>query len=249
MAKLLMFLLPIAAAVALFRVNALLSGRGLKRQSHPLRNDEVERALVRLADAAEIDLVRVRVLDRAEINGLATPEGDIYVTRGLVDALRGRRITLSEFVSVVAHELGHLAHGHARRRLRDIAGAQLIGAALIRLLARFIPVVGLFAGWVARLILSLFFASLSRKNEFEADGYATALMIRAGFGAEPQARMLEKLAEMHPGATPAAGSWLASHPPVVERAAAIRANAGRWTTGAGPNEPNGNNGKNEGRAK
>ena len=54
-------------------------------------------------------------------------------------------------------------------------------------------------------------------------------MIRSGFGAEPQARMLEKLIELVPGADQMGRSWLASHPPVPERAAAIRANSGRWT--------------------
>ena len=36
-------------------------------------------------------------------------------------------------------------------------------------------------------------ARLSRRDEFEADAYATALMVRSGIGAEHQARLLEKL--------------------------------------------------------
>ncbi|MEM0945056.1 MAG: M48 family metalloprotease, partial [Pseudomonadota bacterium] len=76
--------------------------------------------------------------------------------------------------------------------------------------------------------LSLITAGLSRRDEFEADAYATALMIRSGLGAEAQARMLEKLTELVPGSKAASASWLASHPPVDERARAIRANAARY---------------------
>ena len=63
---------------------------------------------------------------------------------------------------------------------------------------------------------------------FEADAYATALMVKSGLGAEPQARMLEKLIELVPEAATQETSWLASHPPVTERAEAIRQNAERW---------------------
>ncbi|MEM8793872.1 MAG: M48 family metalloprotease [Pseudomonadota bacterium] len=226
MGKLIALLIPVIIAIAILRMNALFSGRSLKAQSRPLRNDEVERALGKLAEAAGIDQIHVRVLDQEMVNGLVTPAGDIYVTRGLVDKLRQRRVTMPEFVSVIAHELGHLAHGHTKRRIWDVAGAQLIVMVLGGLLARFIPFIGFY---IARLIGSLFVSSLSRKDEFEADSYATALMIRAGFGAEPQARMLEKLVELIPQADVQTKSWLASHPPVRERAAAIRGNADRWT--------------------
>ncbi|MBY8975511.1 M48 family metalloprotease [Rhodobacteraceae bacterium NNCM2] len=225
MTKLLTLLIPVIIMVVIWRANALFSGRSLKRQSTPLRNDEIEVALRRLAHAAGIDGIHVRVLNQDMINGLVTPSGDIYVTRGLVNQYHRGRISLGEFTSVVAHELGHLAHGHTKRRIWDVAGAQLIMIVLGGILVRLIPFVGYY---IARWLGSLFVATLSRKDEFEADSYATALMIRAGFGAEPQARMLEKLVELVPGAERAGNSWLASHPPVAERAAAIRGNAQRW---------------------
>jgi putative metalloprotease len=78
------------------------------------------------------------------------------------------------------------------------------------------------------LIASFVATRLSRHDEFEADAYATALMVRAGLGAEPQARMLEKLLELVPEASAQETNWLASHPPVAERAEAIRGNAERW---------------------
>lgn len=227
MIKLALFLVPVFIALLMWQISAFTSGKSLRRRSHPIRNDEVDAALRRLAHAAGIERIEVRVLDQSVVNGLVTPSGDIYVTRGLVEEFVRGRVKLAEFVSVIAHEMGHLAHGHTKRRIWDVAGAQLITTVLGAALSRFIPFIGFY---LARWIGSLFVARLSRKDEFEADAYATALMIRAGYGAEPQARMLEKLLTLLPGVSNAARSWLASHPPVDERASAIRANADHWNT-------------------
>lgn len=209
----------------LVQISAWAQGRNLRRNSRPLHNDQTEALLRRLADAAGVDKIEVRVLEQPMINGLATPSGEIYVTRGLFQQVQKGRITGPEFASVVAHELGHLALGHARRRMVDVAGAQAVHMLLGGLLSRFIPVVGWY---VARWLSGFFIASLSRRDEFEADRYATAVMMKSGLGAEAQARMLEKLNDLMPGANPAGASWLASHPPVPQRAEKIRANAERW---------------------
>ena len=227
MIKLLPILLIVLAGLAWMKVSSMATGAGLRRQSRPLKNDQLEGMLRRLADTAGVEDIRVRVIEAPMINGLATPQGDIYVTRGLVREAQRGRITASEFASVVAHELGHLALGHTKRRMIDVMGAQAATAVLGGLLARFIP----FIGWhLARGVANLFIARLSRRDEFEADAYATALMVRSGLGAEPQARMLEKLGHLSPGGPQPDGpaSWLASHPPVADRASAIRANAARW---------------------
>ena len=74
---------------------------------------------------------------------------------------------------------------------------------------RFLP----FIGWiVARWVTMFVLTRLTRKDEFEADAYATALMVKSGLGAEPQARMLEKLRELAPETAMQETNWLASHP-------------------------------------
>jgi putative metalloprotease len=188
-------------------------------------NDQVEALLGRLARTAGIDRVEVRLLENPMINGLATPSGDIYITSGLFRHFQTGRITAAELGSVVAHEMGHLALGHTKRRIIDVTGAQAVHIVLGSILNRFIPVLG----WIVARWVAMFFATrLSRKDEFEADAYATALMVKSGLGAEPQARMLEKLLELVPEAAVQQTSWLASHPPVSERSEAIRANGERW---------------------
>lgn len=222
------FLIPVLIVlfvVALWKVRAVSSGRALRKASRPVRNDQLSALLDRLANAAGLDRVELRLLDDPAINGLATDTGDIYVTRGLFDKFRNGEISARELVSVAAHELGHLALGHMRRRMFEVGGRQAAQLALGAVLARFVP----YFGWyLSAWLLGLVTARLSRRDEFEADAYATALMVRSGLGAEPQATMLEKLPQLVPGSAKGTVSWLSSHPPVEERAAAIRANAERW---------------------
>ena len=225
MVKLLLPVLIIAGVVFFWKLRAQMSGRGLHKRSRPLMNDQVDALLGRLARAAGIERVEVRLLPDKAINGLATDTGEIYITQGLLDAFRGGQVTARELASVAAHELGHLALGHMRRRMVEVAGRQAAYMVLGGILGRFIP----YFGWMlSAWLLGVVAARLSRRDEFEADAYATALMVRSGLGAEHQARMLEKLPRLIPGAAAMATSWLASHPPVEERAAAIRENARRW---------------------
>ena len=225
MTRLLPILLMLLALFAWIRISAWQSGKQLLRTSRPLTNDQIEALLGRLAKTAGIERIDVRILDMPIVNGLATPGGEIYITTGLFKKFQAGRVTASELASVVAHELGHLALGHTKRRIMDVTGAQAVHLVLGSILNRFIP----FLGWIVAQWLSTFVITrLSRKDEFEADAYATALMLRSGLGAEPQARMLEKLLHLVPEASAQEMNWLSSHPPVAERTQAIRENAGRW---------------------
>ncbi|MDH3668451.1 MAG: M48 family metallopeptidase [Paracoccaceae bacterium] len=226
-----LLLLALALVFAWIRFVAWQSGRQLRQRSRPLANDQIEALLARLARTAGIDRIAVRVLDMPIVNGLATPSGEIYITSGLFKKFQTGRITAPELASVVAHELGHLALGHTKRRIMDVTGAQIVHLVLGSILNWFLP----FIGWiVARWVATFVATRLSRKDEFEADAYATALMVRSGLGAEPQARMLEKLLELVPEAAAHEMNWLSSHPPVAERTGVIRANAERWTEEGAP---------------
>ncbi len=225
MLKLLLPVLVVAFVVFMWKLRAQASGQGLRKRSRPLKNDQIDALLGRLARAAGIDRVEVRLLPDRGVNGLATDTGEIYITQGLFDTFRSGKIAARELASVAAHELGHLALGHMRRRMVEVAGRQAAMMVLGGILGRFVP----YFGWmISAWLLGLLAARLSRRDEFEADAYATALMVRSGIGAEHQAQMLEKLPRLVPGGAAMATSWLASHPPVEERTAAIRENARRW---------------------
>ncbi|MEM0988542.1 MAG: M48 family metalloprotease [Pseudomonadota bacterium] len=224
MLKLLLPLLLLAGFWFFVKARAQASGNALLKTSKPLQHDQLDALFQKLADAAGIDHVQVRLLPEASINGLATDTGEIYITQGLFDTYRRGEVTAQEIASVAAHEMGHVALGHMKRRMIEVAGRQAAGMVLGGFLARAIPIVG---GYIAAWLLNLLTATLSRRDEFEADAYATALMVRSGLGAEAQASMLEKLPKLVPGST-AVPSWMASHPPAEERASAIRENAARW---------------------
>ncbi|MEL6220500.1 MAG: M48 family metalloprotease, partial [Pseudomonadota bacterium] len=160
MVKILSFALILGVPLIWWYVSAKLQGYGLRKQSRPLKNDALEGLVNRLGSAAGVERVGVRVLQAPIINGMATPEGEIYVTEGLVAQVRNGKVTASEFASVVAHELGHLALGHTKRRAIDLAAAQAISVVVGGMLARLIPIIG----WhLARAISTLFVATLSRK--------------------------------------------------------------------------------------
>lgn len=222
-------LLPLVL-VALFvwvqwKLSLARTRRMLAGASRPLEDPALGNLLARLAAAADLPKVTVRIWDVPQINGLATPDGEIYITAGLYRKYIERRIGAAELASVVAHEMGHVALGHTRRRMVDITGAQLVRVVLGAILARFLPFVG---WWLAAWIASLFVARLSRGDEFDADRFGAALMQKAGLGTEPQARMLEKLPDLVPEMQGQPPAWLASHPPVEERARRIRALGAEW---------------------
>lgn len=227
MAKLMILVAVLVGAFLMAGGQQYMMARALRRSSRRLDHDQLNRLFDRLAIAAGIDRLEVRVMDQQMVNGMATADGGVYLTTGLVQQYRAGRVSGPELASVVAHELGHVALGHLSQR-RVIAPIMLMAnSSVVAALMRIIP---FFGAILAQLVLQAIAAALSRKGEFEADAYATALMLRAGFGAEPQAVMLEKLPALIPGGEALAGrvSWLSSHPAVPERVAAIRDNAARW---------------------
>ena len=197
----------------------------LNQKSTALNHPRLVPMLERLGRAMDLPPVRAHVYEVEPVNGLAAPDGRIFLTRGFIRKLDAGEVTPEELASVIAHELGHVAHGHARRRMIDFAGQNAIRMALAGILGRIIPGLG---AWIAGLIATAVAARLSRDDEFEADRFASALMIRAGFGTDPQIslfRKLERLTGSRGGASPA---WLLSHPPVARRIAAIETQAARW---------------------
>ena len=133
-------------------------------------------------------------------------------------------MTEAELGSVIAHELGHVAHGHSRRRMIDFAGQNVIRVVLAGVLGRLLPGIG---GWIAGLAAGALSARLSRQDEFEADAFASALMIKAGYGTAPQKSLFRKLDALA-GSRGTAPAWLMSHPKTQARIAAIERLEARW---------------------
>jgi putative metalloprotease len=230
MLKLSPLLIALAYGVLVYMFSAWRTNRELDARSTELADARLKALTDRLAAVLDLPRIRVFLYEAEPVNGLAAPDGRIFITRGFYNRYRAGEVTAEELASVIAHELGHVALGHTRRRMIDFSGQNAAFMALVALLTRFVPVIGPFvAVGVARMVTAALAATLSRADEFEADAYASALLVKAGIGTGPQKsllRKLEHLTGMRPGSVPA---WLMSHPKSEARIAAIAANEARWS--------------------
>lgn len=212
-----------------WRIGIARLNRMLDEKSRPLDDPALVETVRELGAVVDLPELRARVFDMPMVNGLATPDGRIFITSALFDKYRFGLFKREEVASVIAHELGHVALGHHTRRMIDWTGQSAAALALGVLLNRFLPIIGFY---IANFLSALVMARLSRRDEFEADRYATALLLKAGLPHAAQISMFRKLERMVPGADGKRGAaWLMSHPPVPERVAAIEANVAAWTGG------------------
>ncbi|MDP5364897.1 MAG: M48 family metallopeptidase [Paracoccaceae bacterium] len=218
-------LLAILYAVAMYRFSAWRTAKELDARSTELADPVLRGVMDRLAAALDLPRIRVHIYEIEPVNGLAAPDGRIFITRGFYNKFREGAVTAEEMASVIAHELGHVALGHARRRMIDFSGQNALRTALAMVLSRFLPGVGVM---IANALTSMLAARLSRSDEYEADEYASALLVKAGIGTAPQKSLfakLEALTNSRGGVVPA---WLMSHPKTPDRIAAIEKNEARW---------------------
>ena len=225
MLRLTPILLAIAYAIIAYRFSAWRTHRELDARSTELADPELKRLTDRLAASLEVARVPVFVYEIDPVNGLAAPDGRIFITRGFYRKYRSGEVSGEELASVIAHELGHVALGHSRRRMIDFSGQNAIRTVLMMVLGRFVPVIG---PWLAGMVTSLLAARLSRQDEYEADAYAAALLTKSGIGVAPQIRLFEKLGALTASSHGRAPAWLLSHPKPEERIAAIRQLSDGW---------------------
>lgn len=232
MLKLTPLLLAIAYAIVAYRLSVWRTKAELDAKSTELADPQLKRLTDRMAAALDLPRIRVHLYEIDPVNGLAAPDGRIFLTRGFYQKYRSGEVTDEEMASVIAHELGHVALGHARRRMIDFSGQNAIRTALIMVLSRFIPGFGFL---IANLLTTLLAARLSRSDEYEADAYASALLVKSGIGTDPQKSLFRKLAKLtgQSGAMPA---WLLSHPKTEERIAAIEKLEARWRVAGAPDQ-------------
>ena len=225
MIKIIPIILPLVYGLAMFRLSAWRLNRTLKNQSSLLADKQLLKPIQRLADALDLESISVNIYEIEPINGLAAPDGKIFITRGFYNKFTSGEITGSELASVIAHELGHVALGHSRRRMIDFSGQNALRMALGSILSRIIPGLG---GIIANVLSNLLMARLSRTDEFEADEYASALMMKSGIGVEHQISMFEKLEKLSGNNSNLQPAWLLSHPKTKKRIEKIQENLLKW---------------------
>lgn len=225
--RLLPLLIFIIYPMAMWLLSAWRTKQQLAASSTPLQHPLLVPMLKRLGAAMDLPPVKAHIFEVEQINGLAAPDGNIYLTRGFIRQLDAGTVTPEELASVIAHELGHVAHDHSRRRLVDFAGQNLIITLMMGMFGRYLPFIG---PRIIQLLVRLVAARLSRDSEYEADAFAAALMVKAGLGTAPQISLFEKLERLSGSNANRGTAWLLSHPKTDRRIAAIKALEARWAT-------------------
>ena len=220
-------LLALIYGLVMYKFSAWRTAKTLDQQSVTLMDPALSPLLQRMAKALDLPKLNVQIYEIDPINGLAAPDGRIFITRGFYNKYKAGDVSGEELASVIAHELGHVALGHARRRMIDFSGQNAVRAALGMVLGRVLPGIG---PWIAGLVANLLMARLSRGDEYEADEYAAALMVKSGLGTDAQKTLFLKLEELtgQIGSLPA---WLMSHPKTADRIAAIETLEQKWSLG------------------
>jgi predicted Zn-dependent protease len=155
----------------------------------------------------------VRVTAEREPNALALPGGPVFVSWPLLEMCHGER---DEIAFLLAHEMAHIVGRHALDRIvKDSALSLLLRQTSGRHAA---------SAWLSKAGRQLLGGAYSREEELEADAFAAALVGTAGGDALAGERLLEELARRASvQSVGIAGDYFATHPPLIERIANLRA--------------------------
>lgn len=174
-------------------------------------------ALARMVERLSSNLslpipLTVRVTKRDWVNAFALPGGQIVIFDGLIQKAQSP----DEVAGVLAHEIGHVEHRHALRRLVRAAGVGFLASMVS-------------GGVVSDLSQQLLFMTFSREMEAEADEAALRALALAQVSSDGFAAFFDRLAAEDTKsdsdslfADSTLESLIATHPLSKERADKIR---------------------------
>lgn len=134
------------------------------------------------------------IMDTDEINAFAAPGGFILVSRGLIKCCENE----DALASVLAHEIGHIQHGHALQAIQKgrVTGALTVLAAESAKSfggEEIAELTNIFEGSLNDIIGTMVNSGYSRKFETQADVAAVDIMRRAGYNPTALKTMLERM--------------------------------------------------------
>jgi predicted Zn-dependent protease len=152
------------------------------------------------------------IVETETVNAFATPGGNIFVTRGLVE----RCNTETELAGVLAHEISHVVRKH---QLHDIQKNARKGVMLDLASLKAGGLTGDAARAVARVGLEGYVRGLSREDELEADRLGVVLAARSGYDPYGLVVVLQTLQAN--GSDASTAMFLKTHPAPADRIAAL----------------------------
>ena len=199
----------------------------------PRLEGAITRVVQQLVAASERPDLRYRVtiLNSPSVNAFALPNGQLYVTRGLL-ALASDN---AELASVLSHEMAHVIARHAAIREDQVRQAALIS----RVATDVFNDPQMSALTLAKSKIAL--AGFSRQQELEADGIGVGIAARAGFDPHGAVRFLSAMgrnANLRPKGSGGTDSrlldFMSSHPATPDRVKNAQTNARQYAApGAG----------------
>ncbi len=150
---------------------------------------------------------RFRIVRSAQINAFALPNGEIFVTEGLLKAVGRDGEALA---SVLGHEIGHVARRHTAESLQSKIGLRSAGFLLF-------GVDQSLARVSADLAAQLTELGYGREMELEADLCAIRYLARLGYPPETGLKFLKILAAKEGDRGPDFLRYFMTHPPTRER--------------------------------
>jgi beta-barrel assembly-enhancing protease len=153
------------------------------------------------------------ILAETEPNTIALPGGPVFVSWPLLDLCRGHR---DEIAFVLAHEMAHIVRRHALdRMLKDAALSLLLRQTSGRHAA---------SAWLGKVGRQFVESGYSKDEEFEADTFAVNLIETAGGDPAAGEHFLQAIPQRASAHNVTmAGNYFATHPPLEERIANLRA--------------------------
>ena len=133
------------------------------------------------------------VLDDSNINAFATPGGNIFITRGLLQRMHSE----SELAGVLAHEISHVLKKHHLQAIKKNARSSLFTDVVSQAVDSRgrNPAIGKLAGAGTEL----FARGLDKEDEFEADRMGVVIAARAGYDPYGLPAVLQTLQAITPG--------------------------------------------------
>lgn len=153
---------------------------------------------------------QIKVIDSDEVNAFALPGGYFYVNKGLIIAADNE----SELAGVMAHEIAHVAAGHA---MENQGKGTFLNYGLLAGI--------IFTGGIAGAVLQntaglgqmLAFFKFSRGSEEEADKLGVQYLYASGYDPTGMATMFEKLASQNKKKRSKISELFSTHPQSIER--------------------------------
>lgn len=131
------------------------------------------------------------VLEAPQLNAFATPGGNVFITRGMLERMRSE----AELAGVLAHEIAHVLRKHHLKAIQKGAQTALAGEALSQALANRS---GANREKLIALGSEVFTRGLDKGDELEADRLGVAIAARGGYDAYGLPAVLQTLQAMNP---------------------------------------------------